>query len=64
MEFSVGQVIQMKKKHPCGCDRWKVLRVGADFRLQCQGCGRLVMMPRRQVEKGVKKVLDNPGRPQ
>jgi hypothetical protein len=62
MEFSVGQVIQMKKKHPCGCDRWKVLRVGADFRLQCQGCGRLVMMPRRQVEKGVKKVLENPGR--
>ena len=37
--FEVGDVIRMKKPHPCGSSEWEVLRVGADFRLKCQGCG-------------------------
>ena len=42
MDFKVGEVIKMKKKHPCGANEWKLLRVGMDFRLQCMKCGREV----------------------
>lgn len=51
MDFQVGEVIRMKKKHPCGANEWKLLRVGMDFRLQCLKCGREVMVPRKLVEK-------------
>lgn len=51
MDFKVGEVIKMKKKHPCGANEWKLLRVGMDFRLQCVNCGREVMVPRKLVEK-------------
>ena len=51
MDFQVGEVIKMKKKHPCGANEWKLLRVGMDFRLQCVNCGREVMVPRKLVEK-------------
>ena len=61
MEFNLGDIITMKKPHPCGSRDWEVLRVGADFRLKCAGCGHQVMLPRRQVEKNfrgfVKKTL-------
>ena len=46
MDFQVGEVIKMKKPHPCGANEWKLIRVGMDFRLQCNGCGRQVMLPR------------------
>ena len=52
---NVGDVIRMKKKHPCGNDEWEVLRVGADFRLKCVGCGHQIMTPRKNVEKNIKK---------
>ena len=45
MDIAVGDVLQLKKKHPCGSDRWLVLRVGMDFRLRCLGCGHEVMTP-------------------
>ena len=48
--FNVGDVIRMKKPHPCGSCEWEVLRVGADFRLKCQGCGHQIMVARRLVE--------------
>lgn len=51
MDFQVGEVIKMKKPHPCGTNEWKLLRVGMDFRLKCNGCGRQVMLPRKIVEK-------------
>ncbi len=57
-DYEVGDVIRMKKPHPCGSNEWEILRVGADFRLLCQGCGRQVMLERRMVEKntrGLKK---------
>ncbi|WP_199445749.1 MULTISPECIES: DUF951 domain-containing protein [Aerococcus] len=50
-------VVQMKKPHPCGENAWKVIRLGADIRIKCQGCGQSVMMPRREFEKKMKKVL-------
>ncbi len=53
----IGDVLQLKKKHPCGSNQWKVLRIGADFRLECMGCRHQIMISRPQVEKNVKKVL-------
>lgn len=54
MDFNVGEVIKLKKQHPCGANQWRILRVGMDFRLECQGCGRQVMLSRRLVEKNFK----------
>jgi len=57
MDFNIGDVIKMKKPHPCGANQWEITRVGMDFRLKCQGCGRQVMLPRRRVEKGFRAKL-------
>ncbi len=57
MDFQVGQVIKMKKPHPCGGNEWKLLRVGMDFRIQCVRCGRDVMVPRKLVEKNFRGFL-------
>lgn len=54
--FDIGDVIRMKKPHPCGCNEWEILRVGADFRLKCLGCGHQVMVPRKLVEKNTKEI--------
>ncbi len=56
MDIQVGDVLRMKKPHPCGSHEWEVLRVGMDFRLKCQGCGRQVMLARRLVEKNVREI--------
>jgi hypothetical protein len=56
MDIRVGDILTMKKKHPCGSDRWEVLRIGADFRLRCLGCGRDVMGSRGKFEKNTRKV--------
>lgn len=56
-KFYLGDVVRMKKPHPCGDDRWEVLRTGMDFRMKCLGCGRVVMLPRRKFERGVKEIL-------
>lgn len=56
MEFTVGDIVQLKKQHPCGSSEWEVLRVGADFRLKCIGCGHQIMIPRKLVEKNVKNI--------
>jgi len=60
MDIRVGDVLIMKKPHPCGSARWEVLRIGADFKLRCEGCGREVMGPRSKFEKNVKKI-ERPG---
>lgn len=59
MEFSIGQVIKMKKQHPCGTNRWEIIRVGADFRLKCLGCNHQVMLERKVVEKNFKGFIEN-----
>jgi hypothetical protein len=56
MDIRVGDILVMKKPHPCGSVSWDVLRIGADFRLRCKGCGREVMGPRSRFEKNVKKI--------
>ena len=57
MDIQVGDVLKLKKPHPCGSHEWEVLRVGADFRLKCIGCGHQIMTPRKQVEKNMKDIL-------
>lgn len=57
MQYNIGDIVEMRKKHPCGSYQWEILRVGMDFRLKCVGCGRLVMLPRPKFEKGVKKIV-------
>ena len=58
--FQVGDLVKMKKTHPCGSDKWEVLRTGADFRIKCLGCTRSVMLPRPKFEKSVKEILASP----
>ncbi|MBP3626776.1 MAG: DUF951 domain-containing protein [Clostridia bacterium] len=57
MNIAVGDKHIMKKKHPCGTDTFSVLRIGMDFRLRCDGCGREFMVPRTKAEKSVKKII-------
>ena len=56
MDVRVGDILTMKKQHPCGSVTWRVLRIGADFRIKCVGCGHEVMNPRSKVEKNIKKI--------
>ncbi len=57
MDINVGDKLLMKKKHPCGSDVFTVKRVGMDFKLCCDGCGREVMVPRAKAEKSLKKII-------
>ncbi len=57
MDLRLDDILEMKKAHPCGGKTWKVLRVGMDFRLRCETCGREVMIPRVKMEKSVRRVL-------
>ena len=57
MDIHVGDVLELKKEHPCGSRRWLVLRVGMDIKLRCLGCGHEVMQPRCKVEKMIKRIV-------
>lgn len=57
LRVHLGDVLRLKKQHPCGEDRWEVLRTGMDFRLKCLGCGRMVLIPRTKLQKRVKEVI-------
>ncbi len=57
MDIRVNDILQMKKKHPCGNDKFLVLRVGMDFRIKCTQCDREVMLTRAACEKSIKKIL-------
>lgn len=55
--FKLNDIVEMKKQHPCGANAWKIIRMGADIRIKCQGCGHSVMLPRREFMKKMKKVI-------
>jgi hypothetical protein len=57
IRYEIGDIVKMKKTHPCGSDRWEVTRTGIDFGLKCLGCGRRVMIPRPKFEKAVKTIV-------
>ena len=61
MDIRVGDILELKKAHPCGSKEWLVLRVGMDFRLKCQGCGHELMLPRSKAEKAVKRLKRDGG---
>ena len=54
--YEVGDIVKLKKQHPCGSREWEILRVGADFRLKCTGCGHQIMVPRKLVEKNTRQI--------
>ena len=58
MEFEVGQIMKLKKAHPCGTNAWEIIRTGADFRLKCTGCSHQVMLARNLVAKNFKGFVE------
>jgi len=56
MDVRVGDILVLKKKHPCGAETWEVLRIGADFKLRCTGCGHEVMGARQKFERQIRKI--------
>lgn len=56
MDLNVGEIVKLKKQHPCGSNEWEILRVGMDFRLKCLGCEHQIMLPRKQVEKNLRGI--------
>lgn len=59
MDIQVGDIVKLKKQHPCGSHEWEVLRIGADFRVKCMGCEHQIMIPRKTLEKSVKEIRKN-----
>ncbi len=57
MDVRVGDVLRMKKPHPCGGYEFDVLRSGMDFRIKCKTCGHEVMVPRHKCERNIKKII-------
>ncbi|MCM3758042.1 MULTISPECIES: DUF951 domain-containing protein [Sporosarcina] len=56
-QFGINDVVEMKKQHPCGTNSWKVIRMGADIRIKCLGCGHSIMIPRNEFTKKMKRVI-------
>ena len=57
MDVRLGDILLMKKKHPCGSDIFRVARTGSDVRIVCTGCGRDLLLERTTLEKRIKKVI-------
>ena len=61
MDIQLGDIVKLKMPHPCGSSEWAVIRVGMDFKLKCMGCGHLVMVSRKLVEKNCRGVRKTEG---
>lgn len=59
MEYNIGDIVRTKKQHPCGSKLWEITRVGVDFKLKCQRCGHIVMIPREKALKMITKKIEN-----
>lgn len=57
--FNLGDIVEMKKQHPCGFNQFEIIRVGADIKIKCSGCGRIVMIPRAKFKKEAKRIVVN-----
>lgn len=55
--FELGDVVQMKKPHPCGSNTWKIIRIGMDVKIKCTGCGRVVMLERGVFMKRARRIV-------
>ena len=59
IEYDLNDIVELKKEHPCHLSKqWKIIRMGADIRIKCLGCGTSVLMPRQKFEKSLKKVVE------
>ena len=58
MEYKIGDIVQTKKEHPCGSKLWKITRIGVDFKLKCEKCGHIIILPR---EKALKAITSKKG---
>jgi hypothetical protein len=56
-KYSIGDIVELRKEHPCGSKQWQITRTGIDFRIKCMGCEHQVMLPRAKFEKSVKKII-------
>ena len=56
--FKLGDIVQMKKQHPCGSNEMEIIRMGMDIRIKCLGCNHSVMIPRREFVKKMKRVIE------
>lgn len=56
MEFKVGDIVKTKKVHPCGSNKWEIIRVGVDFKLKCLGCEHVIVMQREKALKIITKI--------
>lgn len=59
LDYKLGSIVIMKKQHPCGTNKWEIIRVGADIKIKCLECGRTIMLPRTEFNKKLKKVINN-----
>lgn len=57
-EYKLNTIVTMKKGHPCGANEWQIVRLGADIKIKCTNCGRIVMIPRIEFNKKLKKIID------
>ena len=57
LQLAAGDIVQMRKQHPCGGDTWRIVRVGADIGIRCLTCDRKVMLPRSEFERRVKRIV-------
>ncbi|EFI85118.1 Bacterial protein of uncharacterised function (DUF951) [Listeria grayi] len=56
-EFGLNDIVEMKKPHPCGVNKFKIIRMGMDIRIKCEGCGHSVMLPRREFARKIKRIV-------
>lgn len=59
MQYNLGDIVQMKKPHPCGENKWRVIRVGMDVKIKCLGCAHIVMLSHQDFIKRLKRILPN-----
>jgi hypothetical protein len=57
LEYSLGDTVQMKKQHPCGENKWRVIRTGMDVKIKCLGCGHIVMLPHEEFIKRLRRII-------
>lgn len=58
MEYKIGDIVELKKQHPCGSKLWEIIRVGVDFKFKCKGCDHVIMVERPKALKMIKRKLD------
>ena len=58
-DYKLGSIVIMKKQHPCGTNKWEIIRIGTDIKIKCLNCNRVIMLPRVEKKKKIKKVVSN-----